>query len=167
MLWRSTIAYCCDKGHSELALSLILHGASVNEEYHGELPLHTAVERGHSELILSLIEHGASVNIDQTDKYVQGILPITYYADNVKEDAKHFNNAIFTQLIPGSGIDIFKTIFRICEEGKPCNTGEESNLKALSSMLYKLIQYLILVEPLTIIVEQRFRDFERFQMLLN
>ena len=49
---------------SKLILSLIDHGASVNQEDgNGKIPLHLAMKHGHTKLALLLIEHGASVNV--------------------------------------------------------------------------------------------------------
>ena len=148
-------------GYNELALSLIKHGASVKKaDGDGNLPLCICIEHGHFELVRSLIKHGASVN--QSDKH--GVLPIKLYFDKLIGDTKHFNGVIFTMLIPGRNMDILKTICQILYFTISNDTGKEHKLEVLSSMLHKLIQYLILVEPLCITIRW---EYYYFRMELN
>ena len=150
-----------EHGHTELALSLMKHGATVDLlDGFGDTPLCLAIWHGHSEVALSLIKHGA--NVSQSNRH--GILPITFYVKKVNADAEHFNDAIFTKLIPEIYTDIFNTICQIVEERKPCNAGEENKLEVLSSMLCKLIQHLIVTEPLSITIRE---DISYFEMKLN
>ena len=61
-------------------------------------------------------------------------------------------------------MDIFEIICQIFNERNPGDTGEEHQLQILSSMIHKLIQHFILVEPLTITIE---KDIPYFEMKLN
>ena len=148
-----------EDGNTEIALSLIKHGACVNQEnIFLHLPLSIAMEHGHTELVRSLLKHGASVN-QSTNR----IPPIRYYGMEVNEDGMHFTDANFTELIPGSNIDILKTICQIFEKKRPSDSGIEHNLEVVSNMLHKLIQHLILTEPLSITIRGKIQ----FQMKLN
>ena len=152
-------------GYTELALSLIECGASVNQSnrYAGP-PLHIALTDGYTEVAHSLIKHGASVS--QGNRC--GVLPFTCYFNKAK-DAKHLNDAIFTKLVPDSNMDIVKAICQILNQSirNRGNTGKEQKLEVLSSMLHKLIQYLILVEPLTITIQKNRNRIRTFEMKLN
>ena len=141
-------------GDTELTLSLIEQGASVNnEDSSGDQPLNIALTCGCTELALSLIKHGASVN--QTDMH--GSLPITWY---VYKDLKHSNDEIFTRLIPGDSMNILKTICQILSYSEPTDPGSEHKLEVLSSRLHKLIQHLIAVETLCINFRHGISDFK-------
>ena len=145
-------------GHTEVALSLIKHGAPMNEQ-DNYLPLHIAVKYGHSALALSLIKHGASVNQASSEGY----LPL-HHAVSQGLDGKHFNGELFTKLIPGSSMDILKTICKILKQTKPTDKEKEHKMQILSSMLHKLIQHLILCEPLSINIKG---DIYCFEISLN
>ena len=147
-------------GHTEVALSLIKHWTPMNQQdTHDHLPLHIAVKYGHTELALSLIKHGASVNQASSEGY----LPL-HHAVAQGLDGKHFNDDLFTKLMPGSSMDILKTICQILKQTKSTDKEKEHKMELLSSMLHKLIQHLILCEPLSINIKG---DIYCFNISLN
>ena len=142
-----------EKGHTELALSLIKLGASVNQKNRlGNWPLHLAVEKGHTELALSLIKHGASVN--QTNEY--NCLPIAHYL-KFNSIIEHYNDNLFTRLMPESNTDILSIICKIFQEMDIPGKNIEQHVEILSNMLHKLIQRLILVQPFSVTVLRRIK----------
>ena len=159
---RLTLHHAAKHGHAELVLSLIKHGASVNQrDLRSDLPLNLAVKHGHTDVALLLIKHGASVS--QSDRH--GYLPFTCYVKKVNEDAKRYNDGLFTKLIPDSKMDILKLICQIISQN---DFAKEQGLKleVLSSELHKLIQHFILVEEIYITISAIIGNF-CFEMKLN
>ena len=157
-------------GLIELSHLLIKHGASVNEEDRcGCPPLHNAVKLGDIELSHILIKHGASVNqlnshkSHGASKRVHSSLPISCYVKNINNNATCYNDEIFTDLIPGSNMDILKVICQIFSES---DCGKEKLSEAMSSMLSKLIHRLVLEGPLSLTIRKSAYS-NHFEMKLN
>ena len=141
------------KGHTELALCLIKLGTSLNLE-DGLLypPLHLAVGEGNTELALSLVKLGTSLS----QKDISGNLPIALFI-RVNRHTEHYKDdlTLFTRLIPESNTDILSTIrelFWMTEPFGRRNEEKEHHIEVISNMLNKLIQRLILVQPLSVTV---------------
>ena len=134
-------------GNFELAISLIKHGASVNQvDGLKGLPLHLALLHTHTELALSLTNLGASVN----QKDGLGHLPIAYYLN--KE--AHFNDELFSKLIPASNTDILKAMCEILgKQREVTDMGKGKSGAVLSGMLHHLMQHLSLTEPFALSFE--------------
>ena len=137
-----------ENDHTKLSFSLITNGASVNQlDGCGDRPLHIAVKHGHIELAILLIRHEASM----TQRH--GVLPIAFYINEVSNDTKLFNDEILAKIIPGSNTDILKNICQLLEIKEPTDTEKEHKFELLSILLHKLIQHLILGEPLSITIK--------------
>ncbi|BFZ13542.1 hypothetical protein BsWGS_16581 [Bradybaena similaris] len=64
---RALIALClaAHRGHEELVVSLIQHGADVNKQTaSGKTPLHLASAVGDAKMVNTLLHHGADINIE-------------------------------------------------------------------------------------------------------
>ena len=145
--------FAIEHGRIELADLLIKHGASVtniDNNTSRERPLHVAVKHGHTQFALSLIKREASM----WKSNAQGLNPITFYVKNVSEDTRLFNDEILLKLIPVSNVDILQSICQIFEarDLSQWQPWKEHNVEVLSNMLHKLIQHLILAEPLSIAI---------------
>ena len=138
---------------------MIEHGASVNQlDGQSNLPLHLALLHDNSKLALSLIEHGASVNHKDTF----GDVPIAYC---IKRNSKPFNNELFKRLIPKRRMDSLKIICRLSHSQhgtEPDDT--EHSTEVLFWKLSQLIQYLVLIEPLSVTIKT---DIVYANMVLN
>ena len=171
--WNPPLHIAVREDHTDIAVLLIKHGASVNNENlqlePDNLPLYIAIRKGHTDMALSLIKHGASVK--QHDGY--GDLPLhaavreghTNLALSLIEhgasvnqqnkggkmpiayyfnkDKEQLNDQLFTRLIPANSKDILKAICNMVQQMT------ERNPELLSWGLLQLTQHFVVMEPLT------------------
>ena len=80
----------------------------------------------------------------------KGNLPITKYVDNYA----HYNNdELFIKLIPESGVDVLKCIYKLSEEDTVFR--DECRNDVVLEMLHSLVQHLVFIEPLFITTKTR------------